>query len=124
VRRRVQNLNSKSSDGNEQSKEKAMKNRYSDQLEDLVQSVLGSRGALPHPVRRGITEGNAVPPALADYVEKVVSGADQLTDDDIRTLSASGLSEDQIFEATVCAALGAGLARLRAGLTALETEGD
>ena len=42
-----------------------------------------------------------------------------LTDEDVETLKKAGLSEDRIFEATVAAAVGAGLKRLRLGLAVL-----
>jgi hypothetical protein len=38
----------------------------------------------------------------------------------VEGLRAAGYSEDQIFEATVSCALGAGLRRLDAGLSAIE----
>ncbi len=42
-----------------------------------------------------------------------------MTDADVEALKAAGLSEDEIFEATVAAAVGAGLARFEAGLRTL-----
>jgi alkylhydroperoxidase family enzyme len=42
-----------------------------------------------------------------------------VTDDDVDALRASGLSEDEIFEVTVSAAVAAGLERLDAGLRTL-----
>jgi alkylhydroperoxidase family enzyme len=60
-------------------------------------------------------------PAVATaYLEKVRQHAYRVTDDDVEALLASGLSEDAIFEATVAAAVAAGLARFDAGLRTLD----
>ena len=44
---------------------------------------------------------------------------ERVTDEDVAELRSSGLSEDEIFELTVAAAVGAGLERLYAGLRTL-----
>jgi hypothetical protein len=60
------------------------------------------------------------PPAkLAAYLEKVRTGAYKVTDADVEGLKAAGLSEDEIFEATVTAAIGEGLRRLDAAMDAI-----
>jgi alkylhydroperoxidase family enzyme len=56
----------------------------------------------------------------AAYLEKVRLHAYRVTDGDVEALLASGLSEDEIFEATVAVAVAAGLARFDAGLRTLE----
>lgn len=85
----------------------------------LTERVLTSPGVLEPHVREGIASGRAVPPALAEYIDKVARHAYKITDEDVEALKRAGLSEDEIFEATVSAALGAGLKRLRAGLDSL-----
>ena len=60
------------------------------------------------------------PPAAEAYLTKVQLHAYRVTDGDVESLLASGLSEDEIFEATVAAAVAAGLARFDAGLRTLE----
>ena len=60
------------------------------------------------------------PPAAAAYLEKVRLHAYRVTDRDVEELQAGGLSEDEIFEATVAAAVAAGLERFDAGLRTLE----
>ncbi|HYA08585.1 MAG TPA: hypothetical protein VEG24_03290 [Gaiellaceae bacterium] len=59
------------------------------------------------------------PPAATAYLEKVRLHAYRVTDGDVEALRAAGLSEDEIFEATVAAAVAAGLERLDAGLRTL-----
>ena len=60
-----------------------------------------------------------VPPVAEGYLRKVRGGAYTVTDRDISDLRAAGLSEDEIFELTVSAAVGVGLDHLSAGLRAL-----
>jgi alkylhydroperoxidase family enzyme len=60
-----------------------------------------------------------VPPGLDDWVTKAHEHAYDVTDADVAALRRAGYSEDAIFEATVAAAVGAGLARFEAGVRAL-----
>ena len=50
-------------------------------------------------------------PRLAAYLEKVRVHAYRVTDADVRALTDAGVSEDEIFEQTVAAAIGEGLRR-------------
>jgi alkylhydroperoxidase family enzyme len=52
------------------------------------------------------------PPAMREYLEKVHVLASTVTDRDVDELEAAGVSEDEIFEQTVAAAIGEGLRRL------------
>jgi alkylhydroperoxidase/carboxymuconolactone decarboxylase family protein YurZ len=56
---------------------------------------------------------------LGPYLGKVRAGAYRVTDSDVEALKQAGLSEDEIFEATVTAAIGEGLRRLDAALEAI-----
>jgi alkylhydroperoxidase family enzyme len=56
---------------------------------------------------------------LGPYLEKVRTGAYKVTDADVEALKAAGLSEDDIFEATVTVAIGEGLRRLDAAMDAI-----
>ena len=53
---------------------------------------------------------------LAPYLTKVHRAAYTVTDGDLEALIEAGLSEDQIFEATVAVAIDEGLRRLDAAL--------
>ena len=55
-------------------------------------------------------------PVLEPYVAKVRAGAYTVTDGDVESLKEAGVSEDEIFEATVTAAISEGLRRLDAAL--------
>ena len=78
--------------------------RYDEQIERL-------RAAAPRE--------KAAPPGLAVYLEKVRTRAYAVTDAEVQALKEGGVTEDEIFEATVAAAVTAGLERLDAGLAAL-----
>ncbi|MFP5284306.1 MAG: hypothetical protein ACLGI9_01060 [Thermoanaerobaculia bacterium] len=95
--------------------------RHAEKMQRVVEAALDGPGELGPGVRQAIAEERheEAPPALRPYLEKVAHQAYRVTDEDIQALRRAGLSEDQIFEATVAAALGAGLERLRAGLAAL-----
>ena len=68
----------------------------------------------------GNREAQEIPADLQDYVLKVALYAYKITDEDIQRLKEAGYSEDAIFEITLCASVGAGLARLEHGITALK----
>ena len=51
---------------------------------------------------------------LAPYLAKVRARAYTVTDDDVAALTRAGLTEDEIFEATVSVAITEGLRRLDA----------
>ena len=95
--------------------------RFDAYVETLRASVTQSPGALSPEVRKAIVERDTrrIPPALAPYVIKVALHAYKITDDDVVQLKRDGLSEDQIFEATAAAAVGAALLRLEKGMAAL-----
>ena len=59
------------------------------------------------------------PAELTGYLEKVRLHAYKVTDRDVDELKAASLTEDEIFEHTVSAAVAAGLERLDAGLGTL-----
>jgi alkylhydroperoxidase family enzyme len=61
-----------------------------------------------------------VPAPAAAYVETVRRNAYRVTDAQVDALRAAGLSEDEIFELTVAAAVAAGLERRDAGMRALQ----
>jgi alkylhydroperoxidase family enzyme len=70
--------------------------------------------------RAGRAELSALDPALERWVEKVARHAYKTTEEELVELLAAGYSEDQIFEITVAAALGAAQARAECALGALE----
>jgi hypothetical protein len=90
--------------------------RRAEMVAELRRTVLESAGVCAATVRAAAASGEPLPPPLQDYATKVRDSAWRITDADIAALSAAGYSQDEIFEVTVAAALGAGLRSLQAGL--------
>lgn len=64
--------------------------------------------------------GLAAPPVAA-LVDKVASRAYSITNEDIHAALVSGLSEDQLFEIVVCAAVGQATRQYDMGMAALDS---
>ena len=98
--------------------------RYREFVERLKASVLDSPGHTAPAVRRAVAfgPGTQVPEALRPYAQKVALHAYRVTDDDVDTLKRAGYSEDQIFEVTASAAVGAAVRRLERALLVLEED--
>jgi alkylhydroperoxidase family enzyme len=78
--------------------------RYDSLIDDLREAAQPERPA---------------PPEFAGYLEKVRREAHEITDADVQALKDAGYSDDEIFEQTVSASVGAGLHRLERGLACL-----
>jgi alkylhydroperoxidase family enzyme len=86
---------------------------------ELRNRVLDGPGTLRNETRRAAFSGAELPGTIGAYVDKVRHCAYDVTDDDVAAVRAAGLSEDEVFELTIAAALGAGTERLDAGLRAM-----
>jgi hypothetical protein len=98
----------------------------------LIEAVLTTEGETDLSLRRAVEalaaqmggrpslQSDTIPPKLINYVKKVAQHAYKTTDEDIEALRKAGYSEDAIFEITLSAALGAGMARLERGLASLK----
>src|SRR5262249_17510231 len=93
--------------------------RYPSLQEKLRHAVLDASATADATLRRAAYRGAGLAEPLSGYVEKLRLHAYRVEDNDIERLRAAGYSEDQIFEVTIAAALGASDARLRVGLAAL-----
>ena len=93
--------------------------RHGTLLAALREAVLNAPAHTDPGLRSAAARGGALAEPMGSYVEKVRDHSYRITDRDIDTLSASGLSEDEIFEITVAAAVGAALRGLDAGMRAL-----
>jgi alkylhydroperoxidase family enzyme len=105
-----------------------MDDGLSERVKTVLRALLTGKAQLSSVARQEILDraagsadaaGRSVPPALAAYAERVTNAAYKITDDDVQKLRAAGHSEDEIFESTLIAAFGAGLKRLRKGLSLL-----
>ena len=100
----------------------------------LIESILTSPGDTDPSVRRAVEalsaqiggrstiEMDTIPPELFSYVKKIALHAYKTTEEDIDGLRNADYSEDAIFEITLSAALGVGMARLERGLAALKDD--
>lgn len=97
----------------------------------LADDTLGGRAHTPVALRRAVADRSAsrsgatrspgqVPEDLVAFVDKVTQHAYKIVDEDFERLRGAGYSEDELFEITVAAALGASLGRFERGLQALQ----
>jgi hypothetical protein len=75
--------------------------------EELVTSILEGEGHVEKAQRRAAFDNAEIlPEPLRTLVDKVARNAHAVHDGDIVAARASGLSEDELFELVVCAAVG------------------
>jgi len=86
----------------------------------VIARILEQEGETSHAQRRRAFDGAGLPEPLRTLVDKVAKRSDDVTDADFAAARASGLSEDQIFEIVVCAAIGQATRQHDAALAALE----
>lgn len=72
----------------------------------LVSRMLEGEGKASPSQRRAAFNNSGVGGLLGALVDKVARQASAVTDEDIKAALASGLSEDEVFEIVVCAAVG------------------
>ena len=70
-------------------------------------------------LRQAAQPDRPVAAGFEPYLDKVRNRAYAVTDADVQALKDAGYSDDEIFEQTVSAAVGAGLHRLEKGLSCL-----
>ncbi len=108
-----------------------MKGLFRLKVQKAVDALLASPGVCTPKLRQavqayaarlcgGSEEAPEIPADLVEYVRKVALYAYKTTDEDIQRLKDAAYSEDAIFEITLCASMGAGLARLEQGLRVLK----
>jgi hypothetical protein len=72
----------------------------------VIARILEGTGEASHALRRSAFDNAGLEEPLGGLVSKVAEHAYQVTDEDVSAARATGLSEDQIFEVVVCAAIG------------------
>ena len=93
--------------------------RHKDRVAALCKAVFESPGTVEPALREAARRNADLPEALRAYVDKVAKRAYDVTNEDVAALLAAGYTQDQLFEITVSAAVGAGLTRLDIGLSVL-----
>lgn len=86
----------------------------------VVERALHGAGTASGDARQAAFENRGVPEVARELVAKVTANAWKVTDEDVAAAKQGGLSDDEIFELVVCAALGQSTRQLDAALAALE----
>jgi hypothetical protein len=86
---------------------------------ELVARVLVGKGTAAPEVRRAAFDNAGLSEPIRTLVEKVANHAYRVTDEDVAAVRAAGLSEDQIFEIVICAAIGQADRQYTSALAAL-----
>jgi hypothetical protein len=93
----------------------------------LVMRLLEGDGRAAKDLRRAAFDARDLPEPLAALVHKIGARPTEIHDEDIAAARAAGLTEDQLFEVVVCAAVGHALRQHDAALAAVDvpsTQGE
>jgi alkylhydroperoxidase family enzyme len=85
----------------------------------LIARVVDGDGKAPTELRRAAFDNAGLDEPVRLLIEKVAHHAYRVTDEDVAAVRAAGLSEDQIFEIVVCAAIGQASRQYQNALAAL-----
>ena len=88
--------------------------------EALVRRILEGAGRASPSERRAAFENSGLPGAVGVLVDKVAARAYAVSEEDFHGAISLGLSEDQVFEMVVCAAVGQASQQYEAAMAALE----
>jgi hypothetical protein len=85
----------------------------------LTKRILEGAGHASVSERRAAFNNAGAADAVSSLVDKVARHAYEVTDEDMAAATASGLSEDRVFEIVVCAAVGQATRQYETALAAL-----
>ena len=86
----------------------------------LMRRIQEGAGKASPSERRAAFNNRGLPEPLGALVDKVARHAYRVTDEDITAAKMSDVSEDQVFEIVVCAAIGQATRQYDTALAALE----
>jgi hypothetical protein len=86
----------------------------------LASRILEGEGKASPSERKAAFDSSGLPEPAGTLVDKVARHAYRVTDEDFAAVRESGLSEDQVFEIVVCAAIGQATRQYDAAFAALE----
>jgi alkylhydroperoxidase family enzyme len=86
----------------------------------VVMRVLEGAGTASHDQRRAAFDNAAPSGPVGTLIDKVARHPYAVTDQDVAAAKASSLSQDQIFEVVVCAAVGQATRQYQTALAALK----
>ncbi len=92
---------------------------FRDDHKALLSRILNGDGNASHSQRRSAFDAAGLAEPMKALISKVASDAHSIEDEDIEAVRASGLSEDQIFEMVISAAIGQATQQYNAALVAL-----
>jgi hypothetical protein len=87
--------------------------------QQITEQVLEGPGQTTLKVRRAAFEDRDDAPAR-ELVAKVAKNAWKVTDEDVAAAKAAGLTDDDIYELVICAAIGKATRQLDSALAALD----
>ncbi len=90
----------------------------------LTQRIQEGAGKSSPSQRRAAFDNSGLAAAPGALADKVAMHAYRVTDEDIAAVKRSGLSEDQVFEIVVCAAIGQATRQYDTALAALNAAAD
>ena len=90
----------------------------------LVDRVVRGPGRASAEQRAKAFGGDGGTASLATLVRNVTARPVQVTETDLAAVTASGMSEDEVFELVVCAAVGHSSRLFAAGLAALDAASE
>jgi hypothetical protein len=86
----------------------------------LVRRILEGDGRASRAWRLRAYDNAEVDEPLRTLIDNVARQPSHITDHDIASVKAAGISEDEIFELVICAAVGQATRQYEAGLVALD----
>jgi hypothetical protein len=86
----------------------------------LVTRLLEGDGRAASDLRRRAFDARGLPEPLATIVHKIGTRPTEINAEDIAAARAAGLTEDQLFEVIVCAAVGQAMRQHDAALAAVD----
>jgi hypothetical protein len=89
----------------------------------VVARILEGEGRASRAHRRAAFDDAVVGDPLQTLIGRVVRQPTRVTDEDIALVKRSGLSEDEVFELVVCAAVGQATRQYESALAALADAG-
>jgi hypothetical protein len=90
----------------------------------VIARILEGTGEASHALRRAAFDNLGLQEPLGRLIRKVAEHAYQVTDEDVAAARAAGLTEDQIFEVVVCAAMGQSSRQYDKALAALKVAAE
>jgi alkylhydroperoxidase/carboxymuconolactone decarboxylase family protein YurZ len=85
----------------------------------LVEHIVEGQGTSTQALRRAAFDNKVLEAPLGTLIHKVAAQPTRIIDEDIGAVKAAGLSEDQVFELIICAAVGQSSRQYTSALDAL-----